>query len=140
MAKEYRTNVREASVISRLDHAKEARKLEALQQLRMNLDLLSGRIATKLIEEKLIETTSKSDLEDQIYACLQGLITAEDFDVQFKIANIRNIVPRPNFISLYLTAFIIEDLINHVCIVDIYGTDEEIYRCVNEQMFKVVRL
>ena len=140
MAREYRPNIREASVISRLDHAKEARKLEALQQLRLNLDLLSSRIAMKLIEERLIETNSKLDLEEQIYNCLKGLITAEDFDIQYKIANIRTLVPRPNFISLYLTAFIIEDLINHPCIVDIYGTDEEIYRCVNEQIFKVIKV
>ncbi len=139
MAREYRPNIREASVISRLDHAKEAQKLEALQQLRMNLDLLSNRIAMKLIENQLIETNSKLDLEEQIYNCLKGLITAEDFDIQYKIANIRNLVPRPNFISLYLTAFIIEDLINHPCIVDVYGTDEEIYRCVNEQIFKVIK-
>ncbi|HEC31536.1 MAG TPA: hypothetical protein ENI41_03485, partial [Deltaproteobacteria bacterium] len=103
MAREYRPNIREASVISRLDHAKEARKLEALQQLRLNLDLLSSRIAMKLIEERLIETNSKLNLEEQIYNCLKGLITAEDFDIQYKIANIRTLVPRPNFISLYLT-------------------------------------
>jgi len=60
--------------------------------------------------------------------------------VQFQIANIRNLVPRPHFVSLYVTAYIIEKLINHKSIVEIYGTDEEIYHSVNNQVFKVIPL
>lgn len=108
--------------------------------LRENLDELSDRIAMKLIEERLVETTSKDDLERQIAFSLQNLLTAEDFDIQFQTASIRTLVPRPHFVSLYVTAYVIEKLIDHKCIVEIYGTDEDIYRSVNKQVNRLIPL
>jgi hypothetical protein len=140
MAREHRPNARESAVISKLDHAKETQRVNALQLLREHLDNLSNRISIKLIEKRLVETTSKDELEHQLNICMRSLITAEEFDVQYLVANVRNVVPRPHFVSLYLTAFIVEKLIDHKAVVDIYGTDEEIYRCVNNEVFKLIPL
>ena len=140
MAKDYRPNVRESSVISRLDSAKEAARSAAINRLYEVGEDLANRIAMKLIEEKLIETKNKKELERQLAGCIKTLISAEEFDVQYRIAPLRTLVRRPNFISLYLTAFIIETLINHRSIVDIYGTDEEIYECVNSQVIRLIRV
>lgn len=137
MAREYRPNARESAVISKLDHAKESQRYHAMNQLRHNIDELADRIAMKLIEERLIETTSKVDLEDQIHAALQRILEVEEFEIQFETANLRTLVPRPNFISLFVTAFIVEKLINHKCVVDIFGTDEEIYASVNRQVSRI---
>jgi hypothetical protein len=140
VAKEHRPNARESAVISRLDHEKESQRYNAMNLLRQHMDSLSDKIATKLIEERLVDTTSKDDLEGQINFALQNLLTAEEFDIQFHIANVRTLVPRPHFISLYVTAYIIEKLIDHRCIVEIYGTDEDIYHCVNRQISKLIPL
>ena len=140
MAREHRPNARESAVISRLDHEKESQRYNAMNLLRQHMDSLSDKIATKLIEERLVDTTSKDDLEGQIYFALQNLLTAEEFDIQYHIANVRTLVPRPHFISLYVTAYIIEKLIDHRCIVEIYGTDEDIYHCVNRQIAKLIPL
>ncbi|MCE5243082.1 MAG: hypothetical protein ABFD98_02975 [Syntrophobacteraceae bacterium] len=138
MAREYRPNVRESAVISKLDHQKESQRANALNLLREHMDDLCSMIAIKLIEERLIDTTSKDDLEDQLRFSLEALLSAEEFEVQFQTANIRNLVPRPHFVSLYVTAYIIEKLIDHRCIVEIYGTDEDIYRSVNKQVLKYI--
>ncbi len=138
MGREYRPNVRESAVISRLDHAKENQRLNAMNLLRENIEALSDRVAMKLIEEKLVETTSLQDLESQIHICLQKLLAAEEFEVQYQTANLRTLVARPNFISLYLTAFIVEELIDHKSIVEMYGTDEDIYRCVDRQVSRQI--
>lgn len=138
MAREYRPNARESAVISRLDHAKESQRYHAMNQLRQHIEELAALISIKLIEERLIETTSKAALEEQIHLALQNLTQAEDFDVQYATANIRALVPRPHFVSLYVTAFIVEKLIDHKCIVDIFGTDEEIYASVHRQVGKLV--
>lgn len=138
MAREYRPNVRESAVISKLDHAKESQRVNALHLLREHLENISSRVATKLIEERLIETTSMDDLESQLQFCLEALLAAEEFEIQLQTANIRTLVPRPNFISLYLTAFITEKLINHKCIVEMYGTDEDIYHCINKQVLRLI--
>ena len=140
MARDYRPNVRESSVISRLDSAKEAARAKAINKLYEVGEDLANRIAMKLIEEKLIETKNKKELERQLAGCIKTLITSEDFDVQYQIAPLRSLVRRPNFISLYITAFIIEKLINHRTIVDIYGTDEEIYQCVDSQVSRMIRV
>lgn len=138
MAREYRPNVRESAVISKLDHAKESQRINALNLLRENLENIASMVATKLIEERLIETTSMGDLESQVQLCLEQLLAAEEFEIQLQTANIRTLVPRPNFISLYLTAFITEKLINHKCIVEMYGTDEDIYLCINNQVLRFI--
>lgn len=140
MARDYRPNVRESSVISRLDSAKEAARAKAINKLYEVGEDLANRVAMKLIEEKLIETKNKKELERQLAGCIKVLITSEDFDVQYQIAPLRSLVRRPNFISLYITAFIIEKLINHRTIVDIYGTDEEIYQCVDSQVSRMIRV
>jgi hypothetical protein len=140
VAKEHRPNARESAVISRLDHEKESQRFNAMNLLRQNMDTLSDKIATKLIEERLVETTSKDDLDGQINFALQNLLTGEEFEIQYHIANVRTLVPRPHFISLYVTAYVIEKLINHRCIVEIYGTDEDIYHCVNKQVSKIIPL
>ncbi len=135
---DFRPDGREAAVISRLDHAKEAQKMRALRLLKKHLDELSERITTRLIEVRAVETTSKIELERQINICLQTLLTADEFDIQYQTAEIRHIIPRPNFISLFITAWIIEKLIEHKCIIDIYGTDDEIYRYVNSEVSKLI--
>lgn len=140
MARDYRPNIRESNVISRLDSAKEAARAGAINQLYEVGENLANRIAMKLIEEKLIETKNKKELERQLAGCIKTLITEDNFDVQYRISPFRTLVRRPNFISLYITAFIIETLINHRTIVDIYGTDEEIYNCVNSQVSRMIRM
>ncbi|MGC8719618.1 MAG: hypothetical protein ACP5TY_06380 [Thermodesulforhabdaceae bacterium] len=135
---DFRPDGRETAVISRLDHEKEAMKNKALRLLKKHLDELSDRITMRLIEVKAVETTSKIELERQINICLQTLLTSEDIEIQYLTAPFRKVVPRPHFISLYVTAWILEKLIDHKCIIDIYGTDEEIYRYVNSEVSRFI--
>ena len=108
----------------------------ALNAVRDNVEPLSNSIAMKLVEDKLVETTSKNDLEEQIANCLDTLYRAEDFDIDYQIAPFRHIIPQPHVVSIYVTAFVIETLIDHKTVVDIYGSDEEIYHCINRQVQK----
>jgi len=140
VGREYRPNVRESAVISKLDHAKESKRFNAMNLLQENIDDLSAMIATKLIEDRLVDTTSKVDLERQIHLSLETLAAVEEFEAQYLTANIRTLVPRPHFVSLYVTAYIIEKLIDHKCIVEMYGTDEDIYHCVNKQVLRYIPL
>jgi len=138
MAKHYHPNVREENVISRLDTGKEQQRIRALNVLRDCEDELANQVAMKLIETGLVETNNKRELERQLSATLNQLVYADDFDIQYQISPFRTVVPRPNFIALYLTAFIVEKLINHKSIIDIFGTDEDIYNAVNTLVQKFV--
>ena len=136
MAKVFRPSTREASILSKIESSKEYARKRAISGIQDCIETLSNAIAMKLIENKLVETTNKNTLQEQIHGCLEKLGRADDFDVDYQNAPFRNLVDHPNVISLYVTAFVIEQLINHKCVVDIFGSDDEIYYCINRQVSK----
>ena len=136
MAKVFRPSSREAKILSRIESSKEYARRKTIEGVRDCIAPLSNSIAMKLVENDLVETTNKNVLEEQIVTCLEKLSHADDFDIDYQNAPYRNIVPQPNVVSLYLTAFVIETLINHKVVVDIFGSDEEIYHCIHRQVVK----
>jgi hypothetical protein len=138
MAKIFRPSTREASILSKIESSKEYARRQAINNVREYIEPLSNAIAMKLIENNIIETTNKNGLEEQINKCLEKLINSEDFDVDYQIAPFRNIVHRPHIVSIYVTSFVLEKLINHKDIIDIFGSDEDIYHCINKQVIKIL--
>ena len=136
MGKVFRPSTRESSILSKIESSKEHARRMAIQGINDCRDPLSNSIAMKLVESKLVETTSKNSLEEQLGLCLDKLSRSEDFDIDYTVSPIRNLVPNPHVVSLYVTAFVLEKLLNHKDIVDIYGSDEEIYYCINGQVKK----
>ncbi len=140
MARVFRPSNREAKILSRIESSKERARRLAIEQARNVMEPLSNAIAMKLIEESLIETTSKQDIQDQIARSLQKLTRADDFEIDYQVAPIRDLGVRPNIVSLYLTAFVVEQLINHRSVEELYGSDAEIYHCIHRQVAKFLLL
>jgi hypothetical protein len=136
MGKVFRPSTREASILSKIESSKEHARRSAIISLKEHIDPLSNAIAMKLVENNLVETTNKNSLEDQMNRCLTQLAYADDFDIDYQIAPLRNLVPNPHVVSLFVTAFVVEKLLDHRDIVDIYGSDEDIYICVHQQVKK----
>lgn len=138
MAKTFRPLIRESTILSRIESSKEHARKKAINAIKDCIDPLCNAISMKLIENNLVETTNKNSLEEQLKKCLEKLSGAEDFDVDYQIAPFRHITPHPHIISIYVTSFVIEQLINHKDTVDIFGSDEDIYICINQQVIKFV--
>ncbi len=138
MAKVFRPSNRESSILSRIESSKEHARRVAISMVRDDPTRFANPIAMKLVEEHLVETTSKNELQDQLTKCLDTLAHADEFDVDYAIAPFRNLVQQPNVVSLYLTAFVIEKLIDHKAIVDIFGSDSDIYLCIHKQVAKLL--
>lgn len=136
MAKVFRTSTREASILSKIESQKEYSRKRAINAIKDCIDPLANAIAMKLVDANLVETTNKNTLEEQIKKCLEKLGRADDFEIDYQIAPIRNLIPQPNIISLFLTAFVIEKLIKHKDVVDIFGSDEDIYLSIHQQIKK----
>jgi len=134
MAKIFYTGNREAKLLSKIESSKARERFKTLTAIRDNIDAFSNKVSMKLIETGLIETVSKSSIENQIVRCLDNLCKAEDFDIDYMVAPFRTIVSNPNIASLYLTAFIVEKLINHKDVIDVYGSDEDIYYCIQKEL------
>jgi hypothetical protein len=136
MAKVFRPSTRESSILSKIESSKEHARRLAINSVKDCIDALSNSIAMKLVESNLVETTNKNALEEQIKRCLEKLGRSDDFEIDYQVAPIRNVVPQPHVVSLFLTGFVIEKLINHKDIVDIFGSDEDIYLSIHQQVKK----
>ena len=134
MAKLFYTGNREAKLLSKIESSKERERIRTISTIRHNIDSFSNKVSMKLIESKLVETVSKSSIQNQIARCLDALCKAEDFDIDYMVAPFRTLISNPNIASLYLTAFIIEKLINHKDVIDVYGSDEDIYFCIQKEL------
>ena len=140
MAKLFRPSSRESTILSKIESTKEYMRRLAISKVRDCSEPLANAISSKLIEKSLVETTNQNSFEEQIRIGLDKMTRMEDFDIDYQIAPIRNIVPQPQIVSLYVTAYVIEKLINHKDVVDIYGSDEEIYFTINQQVKKFLPL
>lgn len=134
MAKLFYTGNREAKLLSKIESSKERERIKTISIIRDNIDAFSNKISMKLIETGLIETVSKSSIENQIARSLDTLCKADDFDIDYTIAPFRTLISNPNIASLYLTIFIVEKLINHRDVIDVYGSDEDIYYCIQKEL------
>ena len=136
MGKVFRPSTREASILSKIESQKEYDRKRAINAIKDCIDPLSNAIAMKLVDSNLVETTNKNALEEQIQKCLEKLGRADEFEIDYQVAPIRNLVPQPHVVSLFLTAFVIEKLIKHKDVVDIFGSDEDIYLSIHQQVKK----
>jgi hypothetical protein len=138
MGKVFRPSNRESSILSKIESSKEHARRRTISLARDHVDTLGNAISMKLVENQLVETTNKNSLEEQIVKCIDGLCRADDFDIDYMIAPYRQLVQHPNIVSLYVTAYLLEKLINHKSVVDIYGSDSEIYGCIHKQVIKIL--
>ena len=139
MGSDFHVNYREETLISRLENSRQSAWGRQLSRLNECFEELSKRLAMKLVENHLIETNNIKAIEEQLSFALGELQQAEDFDIQYAVAPLRNLVERPNRIALYVTVYIIERLIKHRAVVDVFGTDEEIYQVVNQEVENMIR-
>ena len=140
MAKVFRPSSRESSILSKIESTKEHMRRLAISRVRDCSEPLANAITSKLIEQSLVETTNQNSFEEQIKGCLDRLTRMDDFDVDYQIAPLRNLVPQPQIVSLFVTSFVIEKMINHKDVVDIFGSDEELYFTINQQVKKFLPL
>ncbi len=138
MGKVFRPSHRESSLLSKIESSKEHARRRAISAARDHIDTLGNAIAMKLVETQLVETTDKNGLEEQIVKCLDDLSRADEFDIDYLIAPYRQLVKHPNVVSIYMTAYLLEKLIDHRTVVDIYGSDNDIYGCIHEQVAKIL--
>lgn len=114
-----------------IDRKRERERRMMLQTLYKNAPDLSVRLVQRLLDKHILETTSNEAISKIFAELFEKMAEMEEFEMQYKIAPIRQLVIDPNFLSLYVTQFIIEDLVEHEKVQDIFGDDLEIYRVVD---------
>jgi hypothetical protein len=123
--------------IDAIDRRRERERRFMLQKAQENASNLATKITQRLLDERILETRSNTAIQEAIEKQLQNLINMEEFDLQFKIAPIRSITQDPNFISLYITQYVIEDLIDHPKVQDIFGDDLTVYQAIDSVLGQI---
>ncbi len=99
---------------------------------KFKLPEIHSKLTQTILMKKVIETENPALLSDAIKKGLKKALNSSQFDFDYFIAPLRKIVTRPNPYSLYMTQYIVEILVDDPNVIDVYGTDEEIYHIVNE--------
>ena len=124
--------------INALDRKREQERMYMLSMIYKNAEELATKLFQRLLDQGIIETNSAQAMREVFTDLLRKISDMEEFDLQFKIAPIRSIATDPNFISLYVTQYIIEDLLDNPKVLDVFGDDLEIYNVV-ESVLSIIR-
>lgn len=124
--------------IDALDRKRERERRFILNKARENAQELAVRLVQRLIDEHIIETNDVQAIQEGVEKQLREPSDMDEFEIRLKIADIRTLVPDPNILSLYLTAYVIDDLIDHPSIQDIFGDDLDVYNTV-ESVLGIIR-
>jgi len=116
--------------IDAIDRKRERERHFILNKARENAPELAIRLVQRLMDEHIIETNNVQAIQEGVERQLKEPSDMEEFEIRLKIADIRTLVPDPNILSLYLTAYVIDDLIDHPNIQDIFGDDLDVYNAV----------
>ncbi len=124
--------------IRSIDRKRERERKKMFHRAKDYASEFSIYLVQRLIDRKIIETIDVESLQECIKEQLNQLPYLDDFELQLKIAPLRTLVQDPNIVSLYLSQYIIEDLIDNPSVQDIFGDDLAIYLAV-DSVFQVLR-
>ncbi len=118
-------------LIRQLDRLERQQWFQRERFFRFRMDDISNRLAQELITNHIIETKNPTAIAKAIAEGLRKALRSSDFEFQYFISPIRDLVQRPDPISLYMTQYVLEIMIDHPEVEEIYGTDEKIYEVIN---------
>ncbi len=137
MARHFSSNKATNRTINAIDRKREQERRFLLVKARDNAADLAKSLVQRLLDEHIIETNSDRAIRESVENQLKKLIDIDEFDMQFKIAPIRSVCQDPNLLSLCMTQFIIEDLVDHPNIQDVFGDDLDVYKAVDSIFSKI---
>ena len=131
------SNTAADKAIRSIDRKREQERKNMLRTAYEHAEELATKLLQHMLDEHIIETNSDRALKELFTTQMKKLSDMEEFEINFKVAPLRGIVNDPNFMSLYFTQYIIEDLIDHPNVQDIYGDDAGIYKAVDDVFAKI---
>jgi hypothetical protein len=100
--------------------------------LKFKLPEICNRLSQSLLMDKVVEIENPGNLNTLLEQGLQKMLRMSEFDYKYFIAPIRDLITKPNPISLFITQYILETVTQDPAVVDVFGTDQEIYKVVNK--------
>lgn len=123
--------------IDALDRKRDRERRFILSKARDNAPELAVKLVQRLLDAHIVEINDVHSVQDSIERQLREPAEMEEFEIRLKVADIRTLVPDPNILTLYLTAYIINDLIDHPKVQDVFGSDLDVYNAVDSVLSKI---
>ena len=118
-------------LVKRLERQEKQLAYQQGRFFKYKLDDIHGKLKQTLLQEEIIETDNVAAFSSALMKGIKKAANSSEFDLTYFISPIRTLVPRPNPYSLYMTQYLMEVLINDPSVIEIYGTDEEVYHVIN---------
>ena len=118
-------------LVKRLERQEKQLAYQQGRFFKYKLDEIHGKLMQTLMQEEIIETDNAAAVSIALMKGVKKAANSSEFDFTYFISPIRTLVPRPNPYSLYMTQYLMEVLINDPSVIEIYGTDEEVYHVIN---------
>ena len=118
-------------LINRLERKEKRESFRRDRFFKFKLAEIHNKLSQDLLLNKIIETENPQAVSELIMQGLNKAYKSNEFDFKYFIAPIRTLVPRANPYALYLTQYILEVIIDDPNIIDVYGTDLEIYSLID---------
>jgi len=123
-------------IIKHLDRLERQLWVQRERFFRFKMDEISNKLTQALITNKILETKNPNAISKALADGLKKAPRSSDFEFQYFVSPIRDLVPKPDPISLYMTQYVLEILIDHPDVEEIYGTDDKIYETINNILNK----
>jgi len=124
-------------LINRLERKEKREAFQRDRFFKFKLPEIHTNLSQMILMKEIIETDNPTAVSDLLLKGLKQALKINEFDFKYFIAPIRDIVSRPNPISLYMTQFILEVAINDPAVIEVYGTDLDIYQVINDVVTRI---
>ena len=137
MAKNFDSGKEQDKLLNRLERQEKKQAFHRGRFLRFKLPEIHNKLSQALLVENVIETDQPTAVSDGLLRGLKRAMKSTEFDFKYFVAPLRDLVARPNPYALFMTQYIMEVLIDDPGVIEIYGTDEEIYTLINKILSKI---
>ena len=124
-------------LIKKLERNEKQRSFQQGRFFRFRIMEIHNRLCQTLLQERVVETDNAGAFSDSILKGLKKALNSSEFDFKYFISPIRDLILRPNPYSLYMTQYLMEVLIEEPSIIEIFGTDEDIYHIINRVISQI---
>jgi hypothetical protein len=131
------TDKEQNKLINRIEKQEKQQAFQRDRFYKYKISEIHTRLTQSLLMEKIIETDNQAAFSEVLLKGLKKLLKTNEFDFKYFIAPLRSLVSHPNPFSLYITQYILEVVLNDPSVIDVYGTDKEIYQVVNKEITNI---
>jgi hypothetical protein len=124
-------------LLNRIERRERRESFQRDRFFKYKLTEIHKHLSQALLSERVVETDNPSPMSELLLKGMKQALRVNEFEFKYFTAPIRNILPNPNPVSLYITQYILEVVIKDPSVTDVYGTDLDIYKVVNEVITRI---